>query len=198
MLRINDLFWTIQGEGKNAGTRALFVRMPYCNYSCTWCDTTFNTYKEWEKSEFYEFISTEKARLAILTGGEPLMNKQLPEIIEILKSKNFTIAVESNGSFPPVDGIDFYTVSPKRDVQKGLPEYFINPALTEVVSEYKYVVDKEFDFKILDRHKQEICRKNLSPEFNDFKNNVDKIIEYIKENPEWQISLQTHKWMNVA
>lgn len=197
MFRINDVFWTIQGEGANSGRRSLFIRMPFCNYSCEWCDTSFDSYKEWELWELDDFCKQEPARLAILTGGEPLMNKQSKDIIQFLKDRDFEIAVETNGSMPPIDGIDFYTISPKRQVQKGLPEYFINPAIYNKASEFKYVVDSEFDFKILERHKNDQCRLSLSPEFNDFKNNINKIINYIKDNPKWRISLQTHKWMQI-
>lgn len=195
MLRINDLFWTIQGEGFNAGRRALFIRLPFCNYNCSWCDTTFDSYKEYELHEFIEFLNLEKARFAVITGGEPMMNKQTPEIVDILKKAGFEIAVETNGSFPYISGIDWVTCSPKKDVQKGLPKYFINPNLYKHVSEFKYVVDDDFDFSLLERHKNDGYKLHyLSPEFNNFNKNLEKISEYIKENPEWNVSLQTHKW----
>jgi len=197
VLRINDVFWTIQGEGFNAGRRALFIRMPYCNYNCTWCDTSYNTYNEWQEYELIDYAVKEKARFAVLTGGEPLMNKQLPLIINILKNLGFEIAVETNGSFPRLEGIDFVTCSPKRFVQKGLPEFFINPSLRYLVDEYKYVVDSEFDFSILDKHKTDKCKLSLSPEFNEFDLNIKKILDYVKENPKWKISLQTHKWLKI-
>lgn len=197
MFRINDIFWTIQGEGANSGRRALFIRLPFCNYNCHWCDTEYDSYIEMSTYELNEFLEKESCRFCVITGGEPLMNKQLPELINFLKQRKFEIAIESNGSFPPVDGIDFITISPKRFVQKGLPEFFINPSLLGKVSEFKYVVDKEFDFKILDRHKSDSCVLSLSPEFNEFNQNITKIIDFIKENPKWRISLQTHKWMQI-
>jgi 7-carboxy-7-deazaguanine synthase len=197
VLRINDIFWTIQGEGSNAGRRALFIRLPYCNYKCTWCDTSFNTYEEMEIYDFAKICSDESAKFAVITGGEPLMNKQTPEIVSLLKMYGFEIACESNGSMPAVEGIDCITVSPKRDVQKGLPEFFINPAIEDKITEIKYVVDDGFDFAILDRHKSQTFKKYLSPEYGNFQESVRKIENYIKENPEWRVSLQTHKWMNI-
>jgi organic radical activating enzyme len=194
LININDIFWTIQGEGENWGRRALFVRMPFCNLSCSWCDTTFNTFKKWSEDEFNKFAQQEPCRFAVITGGEPTMNKHTPKVIELLTKLGFEIAIESNGTFPVPAGIDFITVSPKRDA-----DYDVHPDNWYRVSEFKYVVDDGFDFKILERHtdKKTTARLTLSPEFNNFDQNVKAILEYIKENPQWRISLQTHKWIKV-
>ena len=195
--RINDVFWTFQGEGLHAGRRALFIRLPFCNYKCPWCDTEYNSYKEWDATDLVDFAKQESARFAVITGGEPLMNKQTPSVISLLKTLGFEIAVETNGSMPKLEGIDFITCSPKKYVQQGLPEFFINPAIRHKVSEYKYVIEEGFDLSILGRHKGDTCRLSLSPEFNGFDKNLETIFNYIKENPKWRISLQTHKWMKV-
>lgn len=199
MFRLNEYFWTVQGEGVNSGRRAAFIRLPFCNYNCHWCDTSYNTYEEIEKHDLSEFLDQEKSRFVVVTGGEPLMNKQTPELIEFLKARGFEIAVETNGSMPALDGIDFVTCSPKKYVQKGLPEYFINPALYREVDEFKYVVDDQFDMSVLERHNLDLPHVvlSLSPEFNQFSQNLTKMLEYIKENPRWKISLQTHKWMGL-
>jgi 7-carboxy-7-deazaguanine synthase len=191
---INNVFWTIQGEGANWGRRALFVRMPFCNLACSWCDTSFNTFTKWTEEEFKNFAQAEPGRFAVLTGGEPSMNKHSPTVIQWLKDLGFEIAIESNGTFPIPYGIDFITVSPKRDA-----DYDVHPDNWSRVNEFKYVVDEGFDFKILDRHKerQTSARLTLSPEFGKFKESIEQITNYIKENPEWRISLQTHKWMNI-
>lgn len=192
-LLINDVFWTFQGEGANAGRRALFVRMPYCNLHCSWCDTSFNSYKRWTEEEFVKFANQERAGFAVLTGGEPTMNKQLPRIIELLKKEHFVIAVESNGTFPVPAGIDFVTISPKRDAN-----YAVDPDAWIKASEFKYVVDEGFDFNFAKRHNVDDGRRySLSPEFNKMQESLLKIYEFIKENPGWRISLQTHKWMAI-
>jgi len=192
-LRINDVFWTVQGEGANAGKRALFVRMPFCNLACSWCDTTFNTFTKWTKETFKTFATLESARLAVVTGGEPMMNKDTPTVVQWLKDLGFTVACESNGTFPIVQGIDFVTVSPKRDA-----DYDIHPSAFEKASEFKYVIDEGFQWEVLKRHNvQDGRRYSLSPEFNRFEKSVAEIIEFQKLNPSWQISLQTHKWIKV-
>lgn len=205
-LKINDLWFTLQGEGLHAGRRALFVRMPYCNLACTWCDTSFNSYKEWSVPDFKNFADCEPNRFAVITGGEPMMNKQTPVVVRILKELGFEIACETNGMFPIVDGIDFVTVSPKRFSETKIQQstglnhsqYYIHPNALHLASEFKYVVDSEFDFETLDRHNTKDGRRySLSPEWNDFKNNTTKIVDYITENPDWRLSLQTHKFLGL-
>lgn len=200
--QLNEIFWTFQGEGFNAGRRALFVRMPHCNLNCSWCDTEYDTKTEVEDKEMAVLALSEKARFAVLTGGEPMQNKESPEVLKHLHKMGFTVATETNGTFPAIEGIDWVTCSPKAEAK-----YKVNRLLWPKVDEFKYVVDKDFDFAILDRHN--LNDKNykigqklgvqlyLSPEFNDMKNNLSKIYSYIKDHPHWKISLQTHKWMDI-
>lgn len=199
-LQINDIFWTLQGEGRWSGRRALFIRLPYCNYECPWCDTTFDSFKPMEESEFEAFARQEPARFAVITGGEPLAHKDLPKILQILKKNNFYIACETNGSFPAPQDIDFVTISPKPySKNKSQEKYYIHPETFRRASEFKYVVDDHFDFKILDRHQNDSDQitHSLSPEFTKMNENVKKIIAYIQQNPTWKLSLQTHKWINI-
>lgn len=192
---INNVFWTFQGEGLYSGRRALFVRMPKCNLRCSWCDTEFDSFKKWSESDLIEVALSEKSRFAVITGGEPLMNRQTPKVVSILKSLGFEVACETNGTWPYVNGIDFVTCSPKRDA-----DYEIHPDLWKAVDEFKYVIDKGFDLSVLERHNnpQNRARLTLSPEWNDFKENLSVIFDYIKSNPHWRISLQTHKIMEIA
>lgn len=221
LLKINDLFWTIQGEGANAGRRSLFIRMPYCNLACAWCDTTFNAYTTLSDSDFTKFATQERGKFAVITGGEPMLNKQTPRVITLLKTLGFEIACESNGMFPILEGIDFATVSPKRFSQEKkmpwpdktevisdakrepnapvmYPAYYVHPQALERASEFRYVVDLEFDFALLDRHDTKDGRRySLSPEFGNFKSSVARIIDYVSQNPDWRLSLQTHKWLGI-
>ncbi len=192
-LRINDVFWTVQGEGQNAGKRALFVRMPFCNLACSWCDTSFNTFQKWTEDRFKEFAQQETARFAVVTGGEPMMNKDTPAVIKWLKDLGFVVACESNGTFPIVEGIDFVTISPKRDA-----DYHIHESAWQKANEFKYVIDEGFQWEVLERHDLKDGRRySLSPEYNRFEKSIAEILEFQRKNPGWQISLQTHKWMKV-
>lgn len=193
-LYINDLFWTLQGEGKHAGRRALFVRMPHCNLRCSWCDTTFDTHKKVGIADFVDFARAEDARFAVVTGGEPMMHRHTPRVVELLKELGFEVAVETNGTFAPPCDFDWITCSPKRDA-----EYAVHPDLYDRVNEFKYVVDAPFDFNILRRHEIRPQHQvlSLSPEYSEFGSNVAKIIDFLKEHPFWRLSLQTHKWIGV-
>ena len=196
---LNDLFWTLQGEGRWMGHRALFVRLPFCNYNCSWCDTEFDSFSPWTKEDFITFCQKEPARFAVITGGEPLVHKDINVIVQTLKKMGFTIACETNGSVAIPNGIDFPTVSPKAFTQGKFPEFHIHKQAFKQAKEFKYVVDEGFDFKILERHKPYDDEKiySLSPEFSQMSEMSQKIIEYIQRNPRWNLSLQTHKWLDI-
>ncbi len=198
-LQINDLFWTLQGEGRFSGQRSLFVRLPFCNYECPWCDTEYNSFKNLSLDDFTNFLTQESARHAVITGGEPLFHKDLPRILKMLKEHNFYITCETNGSTIAPPEIDFVTCSPKAYTKNKLEPFFVHPDLFPRVNEWKYVVEKDFDFQILERHKP--YNKNtfysLSPEFTQMSESVSRIIKFIQSNPQWRLSLQTHKWINI-
>lgn len=193
-LHLVDVFWTFQGEGANAGRRALFVRMPFCNLQCPWCDTEFNSFTKWSTEDFENYCRKESARFAVITGGEPSLHKHTPKVIEILKKQGFTIAMESNGTSPPPDGVDYLTVSPKAYADE--PFYICDKAMAKA-SEFKYVAEAGFPFEILNRHKPDGRGLYLSPEFNRMSESLKEIEDYIVLNPQWKVSLQTHKWMGI-
>lgn len=200
-LHINDIFWTFQGESYHAGRRALFVRMPFCNLACSWCDTTFNTFEKVSESDLVKCATQEPGKFAVITGGEPSLNKHVPRVIAILKSLGFYIAMESNGTHQPPEGVDWLTVSPKRFTdEKGMEPFYIHPGAFLLANEFKYVVEEGFPFNILDRHGV-IAKTNqrlyLSPEFNRMAASLVEIEKYIQANPHWRVSLQTHKWMGI-
>jgi 7-carboxy-7-deazaguanine synthase len=195
-LNLVDVFWTFQGEGEQWGRRALFVRLPFCNLKCSWCDTEFNKYQTYTIEQFQKIATEEPTRFAVVTGGEPMMNKQTPLVVQLLKNLGFKVACETNGTFPIVTGIDFVTISPKRDAG-----YRVVDGIVEHANEIKLVVDKDFDFNEAKKfefiYQHTNVRLSLSPEFTEMKANIDRIEKFIKENPKWRISLQTHKWMGV-
>lgn len=197
---INDLFWTVQGEGANTGRRALFVRMPSCNLACSWCDTDFAKANKVTLKQFQEFAAREPARLAVVTGGEPMMHRHTARVVQELKALGFEVACETNGNFPIVPGVDFVTCSPKKDTERkyGAP-YYVHPSVFSLVHEWKYVVDSGFDWSTLGRHCDVPAnvRLSLSPEFSAFRERVGEILEYIRYHPRWRLSLQTHKWIEV-
>ncbi|MCB0377936.1 MAG: 7-carboxy-7-deazaguanine synthase QueE [Bdellovibrionales bacterium] len=198
-IQLNEVFWTLQGEGRWTGHRALFVRFPFCNYDCPWCDTDYSSFEKWNEKNFVDMTRQEKAKLAVLTGGEPMAHKHLMDVIRLLKGEGFVIACETNGSLPVPKEVDWVTTSPKRYTQGKWEPYFIHPSVLNRTNEWKYVVDADFDFNILNRHHTKGSEQifSLSPEYSEFEKNTHRILEFIKENPAWKLSLQTHKWLGI-
>jgi len=195
--KLNDVFWTFQGEGRQAGRRALFIRLPGCNLSCSWCDTEFDSHFECSEEVLESMVQKEPADLVVITGGEPLMNRQLKTLVPFLKKFGKQIACETNGTQPNDYGIDWICCSPKRD-----SNYEINTKM-RFPDEVKLVVDSGFDEKTMtDVERMARARRSnpylyLSPEHGDMEKNVKTIIELIRRKPEWRMSLQTHKWIGI-
>lgn len=211
-MKLNELFYTVQGEGRNAGRAALFIRMPFCNLSCPWCDTEFDSFTEFSEQAIAESIDHCPSRFAVVTGGEPSMNKEVPQLICLLKAKGFEVAMESNGQFLAPEGVDHLTVSPKRWTTKTgkpgtHPPYWFHP--DNRPSELKLVVDDETPDTVVDDIyrrwvKGEFRFKNesdpafyLSPEWGAKERVLPRIVKYVQENPQWRISIQSHKVMSV-
>lgn len=184
-LRINDIFYSIQGEGIHAGRAAVFIRLSGCNKRCHFCDTDFDDYREMSIDEVLaevgELTAANGCRFIILTGGEPAM--QIDDmIVDALHSRGYIIAIETNGSLPLPDGIDWVTVSPKGDtVIKHCNELkciFIDEAS---VSDHGIRAD---------HYLLQPCDMG-DPERN--RQLTSACLEYIKKHPQWRLSLQTHK-----
>lgn len=184
-LRINDIFYSIQGEGINAGRAAVFVRLSGCNRRCNFCDTDFDDYREMSINEVLaeidELTATNDCRFIILTGGEPAM--QIEKVfVDTLHSHGYTIAIETNGSLPLPDGIDWVTVSPKGDtVVKRCNELKCVFVDETSVSDHGITAD-HYLLQPCDTGNAE--RNKLI---------TRACVEYIKKRPQWRLSLQTHK-----
>ena len=162
MYRVNEIFYTLQGEGCHSGIPAVFVRFSGCNLRCPWCDTEFSDYTEMTAEEIvaealslYD-IPNERRRMVVLTGGEPSLQVD-DALVEALHAAGFYICIETNGTRPLPAGIDWITCSPKmvyqserRSVsetvcqQSGLSEKRSSLALKRV-NEVKVVFTGEYD-----------------------------------------------------
>ena len=135
MKRINDIFYSLQGEGHNTGRAAVFVRFAGCNLRCSFCDTEFDTYREMSDEEILAAISGYPARFVVLTGGEPTL--QVDEaFIELLHQHGYEVAMESNGTRPAPRNLDWLTVSPKVRSEK------LEVRSEKVADELKVVFDE--------------------------------------------------------
>lgn len=195
-LPVMEAFYTIQGEGFHSGRSAYFIRLGGCDVGCHWCDVK----DSWEAgkhpvlhvSDIVQQATQYPSRFAVITGGEPAMYDLSP-LTRLLKEKGYEIAVETSGAYPLTGEIDWICVSPKK-FKPALPE------MLEVAHELKVIINHTSDFQFAEQFLPAIskdCKLFLQAEYSKFDQHIPIIIDYVKENPHWKISLQTHKIINV-
>jgi 7-carboxy-7-deazaguanine synthase len=206
---IKEMFYTLQGEGNQAGRPAVFCRFSGCNLwsgreqdranaVCTFCDTDFvgtdgeggDKFKNAEAlahaiDSFWP-ISHQNQKYVVLTGGEPLLQVDAPLILALHKL-NFTIAVETNGTITPPSGIDWICVSPKSTanlkITKGDELKLVYPQLDSLPNQYEHLDFKHFYLQPMD---------NINTE-----DNIQGAMNYCKNNPKWRLGLQQHKILRI-
>lgn len=190
---VNEIFYSLQGEGARAGTANVFVRFAGCNLTCKVeshgfdCDTEFTSGRKLTAQQIVEEMAEVggKSLNVILTGGEPLLQVD-GAFIAVLKENHWHIAIETNGSLPVPDGIDWVTVSPK------VAEHAIQQRDAD---EVKYVRSVG---QGIPKTYVRATHKFLSPAWGpDTERNLAYCIELIKENPEWKLSVQMHKLWSI-
>lgn len=187
--RINEIFYSLQGEGRWTGRAAVFVRMSGCNLACPFCDTDFNSYQEMTADDIVARCQEigGQCRFVVLTGGEPTLQDD-DDLVEAWHKAGYYVSMETNGTHPYPKGINWVTCSPKcAFVDKG-SQLGITKA-----NELKLVFD---DIHPVDDYGLTTEYKYLQPcDVGDDKQNaiiLRHCIEYIKQHPDWQLSLQTH------
>jgi len=191
-----EAFYTLQGEGFHQGRAAYFIRLGGCDVGCVWCDV-----KESWDADKHPQISIDKivadaaafpARLAVITGGEPLMHN-LDELTLALKKEGFETNIETSGSSPFSGHWDWICLSPKK-FKAPIPE------LVPLANELKVVIFNKHDFAWAETYAAEVqpgCKLYLQPEWDKAAIVTPMIIDYIKAHPQWELSLQVHKYINV-
>ena len=196
--RVNDIFYSLQGEGHNTGRAAVFIRFAGCNLRCSFCDTEFDTYREMTADDILSTITSYPARFVVLTGGEPTL--QVDEaFVELLHTHGYEVAMESNGTRPAPTNLDWLTVSPKGKSLASFEENGKQP------DEIKIVFESEDSLNAILTTLSPSLRGGLGggpllylqpcdtgdPERNALI--TEACIRYIKQHPQWRLSLQTHK-----
>jgi 7-carboxy-7-deazaguanine synthase len=195
-LPVMEHFYTIQGEGANTGKAAYFIRLAGCDVGCVWCDVKESwkaeDHQELTIDKLLEFAKQQPSRLAVITGGEPFIYN-LNELTALLKKNEFKLCVETSGAYP-VSGVwDWICVSPKK-FKFPLPETL------KSANELKVIIYNKSDFKWAEQNAaltDSKCLLMLQPEYSRFETMMPMIVDYVKNHPKWQISLQTHKIINV-
>ena len=214
MYRVNEIFYTLQGEGAHSGIPAVFVRFSGCNLRCPWCDTEFADYREMsaeaivtEALDLYD-VPNDRRKMLVLTGGEPSLQVDRP-LIDALHAAGFYICIETNGTHPLPEGIDWITCSPKEfSLQHSAVPNRHQPALAlKKVNEVKVVFTGSYDPEVW-RTQLEAEHWMLQPlrftgewliehaidEWEDDRNdNLDDTVRYILSHPFWRLSVQLHK-----
>lgn len=196
MKRVNEIFYSLQGEGHNTGRAAIFVRLAGCNLRCAFCDTDFHAYTEMSDEDILQAIAPYEGHFVVITGGEPTL--QVDEgLIDLLHRHGYEVAMETNGTHPLPRNLDWSTVSPKALFFAGERQKAAMPVVKRC-NELKCVfaacgqVDDfgiEADYYYLqpcDTGNEEVDRLTLK-----------RCIDYIKRHPRWRLSLQTHKMIGV-
>lgn len=179
-MRVNEIFYSIQGEGVFTGTPAVFVRFSGCNLQCPFCDTDHQPYSMMDEARIAAEVDTYPARHVIITGGEPSL--QLTDsLVDLLHRTGHTVHVETNGTRPLPRNVDWITCSPKTSTC----------ALTRV-NELKVVYQGQDVEAVAARFTADyLCLQPCSGA------NIDETIEYVKRHPHWRLSLQTHKLVDI-
>lgn len=189
-------FYTLQGEGMYSGQAAYFIRLGGCDVGCVWCDVK----DSWDASkhpvmtveEISTVASAHPGRIAVITGGEPAMHN-LTAICQSLHREGFRVHIETSGAHPLSGKLDWITLSPKK-FKAPLEENM------ELADELKIVVYNKSDFAWAEEHAAKVgkqCKLYLQPEWSRIDTMTPLIIDYIKQHPQWQLSLQTHKYINI-
>jgi len=195
-LPVMEDFYTVQGEGHHTGSSAYFIRIGGCDVGCHWCDVK----ESWNAdlhplTNIEEVISRAKAfpsRTVVLTGGEPT-SYQLSKLTDCLHGAGFAIHLESAGSYELTGNFDWICISPK----KTAPPL---PAISAMADELKIIVYNKNDLKWAVDQAASVskdCLLYLQPEWGKRDEIMPLIIDFVKENPKWRISLQSHKYMRI-
>lgn len=195
-LPVMEAFHTIQGEGFHSGRAAYFIRLAGCDVGCVWCDVK----ESWDPiihplvkiEELVDQAINSKTGFVVLTGGEPAMY-DLSTIINLLHGHNIEVAIETSGCYHLSGNIDWYCFSPKKF--KGPVE-----EAYEKANELKVVIShlSDLDWALMHANKvNSDCKLYVQPEWSKQERFLSNIIDFVKKHPNWKISLQTHKFMQI-
>jgi 7-carboxy-7-deazaguanine synthase len=203
-LPVMEHFYTIQGEGYHQGRAAYFVRLGGCDVGCVWCDVK----ESWDanihpRKSIEEITQTildqcgkaeekKKSPIVVITGGEPLMHN-LDELTAYIQQAGFETNIETSGAHPLSGNWDWICLSPKK-FKAPLP------GILPVANELKVIIFNKSDFEWAEKYAAMVnanCKLYLQPEWDKAAEMTPLIIEYIKAHPQWELSLQIHKYINV-
>ena len=196
MLPLMEAFYTIQGEGYYSGKAAYFLRIGGCDVGCHWCDVK----ESWNSdlhpptsiTDILKGIAQYNVDTVVITGGEPLM-WNLDKLTKALKIKGLKVHLETSGAYYYSGDFDWVCMSPKK---MQAPLLAIKP----ITNELKVIVNNKYDFIWAEEQREGLrtdCKLYLQAEWSKREEVIPMIINFIKKNKDWTISLQSHKYMNI-
>ncbi len=195
-LPLMEEFYTIQGEGHFQGHAAYFIRLGGCDVGCVWCDVKESwPIKAHPKKSVDEMATSAKATgapIAVVTGGEPCMH-DLQGLTRALQGSGLRTHLETSGAYPITGTWNWVCLSPKKFKAPHKSVY-------GHAHELKIIVYNKSDLHWAEKEAAKVpvsCRLFLQPEWSKEKDMLPLIIEFVKKNPQWRISLQVHKYMNI-
>ena len=196
-LPLIEKFYTLQGEGFHTGKAAFFIRIGGCDIGCRWCDSkyswTFGRDTLIETEQLADEIISAGHKDVVVTGGEPMMYN-LDLFTNLLKKAGIKTYLETSGTYPLTGKWDWICLSPKPQ-QPPLSEYFASAQELKVI-----IYDPHQDLEWAEENAKKILDGThlyLQPEWSRRKQNTPIIIEYIKKNPKWKLSVQLHKYIGI-
>jgi len=195
-LPLIDEFYTIQGEGFHTGKPAYFIRVGGCDIGCSWCDSKISWKPDLHRlvnvSEIVEKAAETPAKAIVVTGGEPT-TYQLDFLCSEIKKQNIKTFIETSGAYTLTGVWDWICLSPKK---QNPPQ----PEIFEIANELKVIIFDDSDFEWAEKCALKVnvfCKLYMQPEWSRHNELTPKIVEYVKNNPEWNISIQAHKFMKI-
>ncbi len=189
-------FYTLQGEGYHQGRAAYFIRLGGCDVGCVWCDVKDSwdaeKHPQYEIRSLVSEVKKTPAEIVVITGGEPLMHN-LDELTKELQQAGLKTNIETSGAHPLSGTWNWICLSPKK-FKAPLPEILLQ------ANELKIIIFNKSDFDWAEKYGDLVspeCKLYLQPEWDKASQVTPLIIEYIKANPKWDLSLQIHKYINV-
>lgn len=200
LLPVMESFYTLQGEGYHQGKAAYFIRLGGCDVGCVWCDVKeswdANTHPKYSIEQIVDMalkaVPEEKEKIAVITGGEPLMH-DLTQLTHLLQQNGFKTHIETSGAHTLSGSWDWICLSPKK-FKAPLPE------ILPIANELKVVAFNKSDFDWAESFAQKVnpsCKLYLQPEWDKKEVVMSLIIDYIQQHPQWRLSLQIHKYIGV-
>lgn len=199
MRKINEIFYSLQGEGHHTGYPSVFIRFSGCNLQCPFCDTRHNDGVEMSDTDIIHAINLYKTDWVILTGGEPSLWIDRDFLRLIRQTTGKKIAIETNGTNPVPEGIDWITVSPKTGIDEmiGIPDIKISRADEIKVVDVGQNLEAYFDLPCRDSNTLMYLQPCYVADKKQRDSNMLRTVRRVLEDPRWTLSLQTHRFLGI-